>query len=191
MRRIFWITLIGAALASLGCVVPTLHPLFTEDDLVFDAQMIGPWAEDDETLWVFEKSSKPSYRLVIADNTEMSLFDAHLLQLGSHRFLDLYPRTGSLDETFHGSHLLPVHTFYKVSFEGDSLQLVPMALDWLEEMIEAGSIQVAHAWPEGDLLLTASTRELQELVLLFADDPAAFPVGDTDSLVIELQPAVL
>ncbi len=61
----------------------------------------------------------------------------------------------------------------------------------IAKRVERMSIQVAHAWPEGDLLLTAPTEELQELVLLFADDPAAFPAGDTDALVIELEPTVL
>lgn len=190
MRKLFWITLLGAALTNLGCVVPSLHPLFTENDLVFDARMIGPWIDDDEDFWVFEKSSKGSYRLTLVDEDEMSLFDAHLLELGPHRFLDLYPRTGSLDDSFRGLHLLPVHTFYKVAFEGGSLKLIALDIDWLEEEIETGRIEVAHAWPEGDLLLTASTEELQELVVMLVNDSEAFSEDD-DSFVIELDRTVL
>ena len=191
MRRLFWITLIGAALASLGCVVPSLHPLFTEEDLVFDAQMIGAWADEDEDTWAFEKSSGQGYLLTITEPKGSGTFDAHLLQLGTHQFLDLYPRAENLNDTFHDSHLVPVHTFFKVIFAAETLQLVPMNPDWLEERIEKGDVKVAHASREGDLLLTAPTEELQELVLAFADDPAAFPVGDTESLVIELERTTL
>jgi len=190
MRRIFWITLIGTALAGLGCV-PTLHPLFTEDDLVFDARIIGAWADEDEDTWAFEKSSGQGYLLTLTEPKGSDTFDAHLLQLGAHQFLDLYPRTENLDDTFYDSHLVPVHTFYKVIFEAATLQLVAMNPDWLEERIENGDVEVAHVWREGDLLLTAPTEELQELVLAFADDPAAFPVGDTESLVIELERTTL
>lgn len=191
MQRIFWITLISAALASLGCVVPSLHPLFTEEDLVFDPHLIGAWVDEDDDFWVFEKSSKGGYLLTVADRYELSSFDAHLLELGSHRFLDLYPRTSSVANSFHSSHLLRVHTFYKVDLENESLQLIPMSGDWLEEMIQEEAIHVAHAWPEGDLLLTAQTAELQELVLVFADDPTAFPTDATASAVIVLEQTIL
>lgn len=191
MRRVFWITLIAAALTSLGCVVPSLHPLFTERDLVFEPRIIGAWTDEDSDFWVFEKACQGGYRLAISDTLEMSLFDAHLLELGSHRFLDLYPRTEDSDDSFQAFHLLPVHTFYKVILDGESLLLVPMDLGWLEKEIESGALQVAHAWPEDELLLTAPTEDLQELVLLFADDPAAFPVDSTTSVAIELERTVL
>ena len=191
MRRLFWITLLGAALANLGCVVPSLHPLFTDNDLVFDPALIGPWEEGEESLWVFERSSGNSYQLILASEDEMSLFDAHLLQLGPHQFLDLYPQAASREDTLGGLHLLPVHTFCKLIWAGESLQLVPMNLGWLEEGIRSGSLELDHAWTDGELLLTAPTEELQSLVALHADDPAAFPENDPDSWAIELKPAVL
>lgn len=191
MRKIFWILLLAAALTNMGCVVPSLHPLFNDQELVFDPQMIGAWTDDDDSLWVFDKTSNGAYLLTVADTHELSMFDAHLLELDSHRFLDLYPRTESDEDSFRGLHLLPVHTFYKVRFEGETLLLIPMSQDWLEESIKSGVIEIPHAWNDGELLLTASTEELQKMVLLFAEDPEAFPVDPSEDWMIELEPTTL
>ena len=187
MRRFFWITLFGVALASLGCVVPSLSPLFTDDDLVFDAQLVGPWIDDDETLWLFEESARDGYRLIIVSAEETSLFDAHLLELGAHRFLDLFPHADSGGDSFRGLHLVPAHTFYRVDGQGDSRRLVTLDPDWLEEAITSGVVDIAHAWVDGQLVLTASTSALQDLVQSVADDPGAFPSDNETSLLIDLR----
>lgn len=43
----------------LGGCVPSLHPLFTENDLIFDANLVGKWAsmEPNETI-VFQQTKK-------------------------------------------------------------------------------------------------------------------------------------
>ena len=48
MKRRAFALAITAAILVTGCV-PTLHPLYTERDLTFDAALIGLWcgAEDD------------------------------------------------------------------------------------------------------------------------------------------------
>ena len=42
-------------MALAGCI-QTLHPLYTENDLTFDAALIGVWGEDNsKETWAFEK----------------------------------------------------------------------------------------------------------------------------------------
>ena len=36
------------AVALAGCI-PSLHPLFTEDDLIFEPKLLGTWAKSKET----------------------------------------------------------------------------------------------------------------------------------------------
>jgi len=38
----------GIALLISGCLQPSLHPLFTEKDLVFDPGLIGAWVAENE-----------------------------------------------------------------------------------------------------------------------------------------------
>jgi hypothetical protein len=82
---------IGAIFLT-GCI-PSLHPLFTGDDLVFDHRLIGVWAEaDSKEAWTFQKSGAKEYRLMTiyhpfaiggkAGGRRSDRFDAHLCRLG-------------------------------------------------------------------------------------------------------------
>lgn len=67
MNKCFW--LIGAVVlvALVGCV-PSLHPLYTDGDLVFNPALVGEWSEkDSEERWIFTKSGEKEYRLVYAE----------------------------------------------------------------------------------------------------------------------------
>ena len=57
----------------------------------------------------------------------------------------------------------------------DSLRFASLESDWLKEMIESGKLQIPHITQEGDVILTASAAELQQLVLRCAEDDGAFP----------------
>ena len=61
MRFLFVTLVCGIALLLTGCV-PSLHPLYTDADLIFEPQLIGLWAvdENDET-WRFEKDTDKGY----------------------------------------------------------------------------------------------------------------------------------
>ena len=62
-------TILFYCLAALlgGCVpIVSLHPLFTDDTLVFDQQLIGVWADEPETTWEFARST-PSDANVFPD----------------------------------------------------------------------------------------------------------------------------
>ena len=41
-----------------GCV-PTLNPIYTDKDLIFDPALLGTWGSDDpREKWVFEKTNE-------------------------------------------------------------------------------------------------------------------------------------
>ena len=168
----------GSLLLTAACV-PSLYPLYTDEDLVFDPAVVGTWIEDDDddATWTLEeRSSGPGYRLTIVEDDERMRFDARLVQLGDYRFLDIYPEEDSPDD-FLGSHFVAAHTFWKLSVEDETMRLVGLDPDWLEDGLEDGTLQVTHSrWghDRDDILLTATTSELQRLVVAYAEDAEAF-----------------
>ena len=61
-------TAAGLALTGLmlaGCV-PSLNPLYTEEDLIFEPKLVGVWAENAEAKerWTFEQAGEKDYRVI-------------------------------------------------------------------------------------------------------------------------------
>ena len=180
-------TLVSLSMVVLlaGCV-PSIHPLYTDEDLAFDPALLGSWEDSDE-IWVFEELGESGYRLTITQDGRPAVeFEARLLQLGSHRFLDLYPEEPPLESDFLKWHLLPVHTFYKFHQEADAVRLVGLDGEWLEEVIDRGLVDIGHERVDDGVLLTAPTEDLQALVLAHVDDPDAFRDSGPEAPVIDL-----
>lgn len=165
---------LAIALILTGCV-PSLHPLFTEEDLVFDGALLGAWVEKDgASTWVLKKSGDKAYELVYTEKGEPRSFQAHLAQLGPHRFMDIYPEEPNMKNELYKFHLIPAHTFSRVRLEGQVLRVQMLYDEWLHEMITARKVNIAHERLEDGILLTAPTRELQQFLRKYAEDPKAF-----------------
>ncbi len=179
---------LGTVLLTTACV-PSLYPLYTEEDVVFEPAAVGAWIDGDDT-WTFEKAGT-GYTLTIIEDGVSADFDAHIVQLGEHRFVDLFPEDEPLpDHDIYNSHIVPVHHFWKFSLEGDTMRLVGLDHEWLEDQLESGSVSLSHSrWGDNNdcILLTAQTPELQAFMVAHAGNPEAFPEGGPDDGVIELQ----
>ncbi|MBI4243291.1 MAG: hypothetical protein HY606_04295 [Planctomycetes bacterium] len=190
LSRILFI--IGISIFISGCV-PSLRPLLTEKDLTFKSALLGVWVDEDNNIWDFQKSGDKSYRLIYTQYSSPPFgtslpkegvpagFDVHLVQIGENLFLDIYPIGPDIKNDFYIFHLIPVHTFAKVQFENDILHIGMLDHDWIKNMIDKEKVSIKHERlgekPGVTILLTASTRELQEFVLKYAKDPEAFPMG--------------
>jgi hypothetical protein len=170
MREIATKMFLGMTLLLAGCV-PSLKPLYTEKDLVFEPGLVGVWAEkeDSEETWAFEKSGEKAYKLIYTQDGKTGEFKVHLLKLGDTLFLDLYPDDEGLARLnrndFYWSHWLPTHTFAKVRQIEPTLQMSFLNGDWLEKSVEKNPKAIRHERIDGDrIVLTASTKELQEFV---------------------------
>ncbi len=172
-----------------GCVpVMSLHPLYTEKDLVFDARLIGTWVEDSnkpDNVWEFKEFNEEDkvYRLIFTDNEgSKGSFEAHLTKLGKNLFLDLYPRETPWDEkdpnkvnwAYNTLFLIPTHTFIKVDFVGSVLKLQLTDDDAMKELLKENPNIVKHTFVEDKPVLTASTQELQAFVRKYADGKKLF-----------------
>ena len=114
----------------MGCVPLSLHPLYTEDKLVFEPSISGAWVgEDGEERWVFGKSGDKSYQMIIYPVTyisgkgtlgEPAEFKAHLVKLGDFLFLDICPEDYEIKNDMFELHLIPGHTFWEPGQAGFS-----------------------------------------------------------------------
>jgi len=174
MRSLKILILLGMAIFLSGCV-PSLHPLFTEKDLVFDPALVGTWVDQDgKNAWTFQKSGENAYELVYIENEEPAKFQAHLLKLGDFLFLDIFPEEAEMKNGLYKGLLIPAHGFSRIWIAGDSVQLAYLDPDWLKQMIDNKKVKIDHDFVDQTLILTAQTPDLQNFALKYAEDAKAF-----------------
>jgi hypothetical protein len=166
--------LLALTLFFVACV-PSLQPLYTAETTVFREELIGIWKEEPqkEDSWTFTKGENNTYKLTIREDNSSSILEAHLVKLGEHLFLDLYPASEPLENAkfgaFYRAALVPGHLIIKVKL-GEKLQLQLTEQERLSEFLKANPKALAHTFVEGDrLVLTATTAELQAFFKKHAD----------------------
>lgn len=186
--------LLSLTLGLTGCL-PSLHPLYTEDTLVFREELLGHWTDqqgEEESTWHFTRGEGKLYQLTHTDSKgKAGYFEVGLVQLGDQYFLDLYPdaRRTDLpeDEEFLKKpwflegmneltqfHLLPAHTFVRVRWEGALLQLEWLGSEWLDDLFKKKRTAIRHEEVDGQTVLTASTQELQKFLTKYGSEDRAF-----------------
>ena len=166
------------AALSQGCI-PSLHPIYTENDLIFDKALVGQWKDQDPNShrqWRFTSSNEESYRLVYGNSDgEQSVFHAHLARIQGTMFLDVQPEERELRaDPFFESHVILGHSFLHVERIQPQLRLRAMDPTWLEQHLEKNPEAIACEKLNGDIVITASTQELQRFVLRHVTTEGAF-----------------
>ena len=166
---------LGLVLLLTGCV-PSLHPLYTEEDLVYDPALVGTWTEEEsEDTWTFRKIGDTAYDLIYTEEGVPARFEAHLVKVGEFLFLDTYPGEPDIKNDFYLIHIIPAHIFLRIEIEGDVLRYAMLDLDWLKKMISEKKVDIGHEEMEGGILLTAPPKKLQAFLSKYAEDEKAFP----------------
>lgn len=157
-----------------GCV-PSLHPFYTEEDLIFESSLLGKWIEGEDT-WHFEQVGEKGYSLTLTDSAGKSgEFDVYLLRVQDHLFLDLYPKEPQLEAVdLYKGLLLKVHTVLYVEQIEPELQLRALNPSWLVKYLEEQPDAVAHEKVEDGVLLTAQPKQLQAFLIRHLETPDAF-----------------
>ncbi|MBN2320241.1 MAG: hypothetical protein JXR49_14245 [Acidobacteria bacterium] len=187
------------SILTTGCFVRSLHPIYTEQDIVFEPDLVGRWNDNDEALWAFSRGDGNSYDLVITDDEgHRDPFIAHLVKIEGNLFLDLLPRQTKLEGTeFYKSLFLPVHTFCYIKQIEPALQMCAPDPDWLEKLLAESPDAIRHekiqekiAVPppsgvespdaaqreriQAEIILTAPTKDLQAFLIEHLHDKGAF-----------------
>jgi len=175
-----------------GCIpIMSVHPLYTDSDIIFEEKILGTWVDDPnspETTWEFSRMDEPSnaYKLIFTDEEgRKGFFEAYLVKLQDKMFLDLFPGEipweledpNTADWPYNTFFLLPSHTFIKIDSIEPQLKLRTTSNSPMKEFLEEHPDAVEHILVEDRIVLTASTKELQAFILKYADDEKLFP-GD-------------
>ena len=198
------IILLVATIALLlsGCVVYSFYPLYTENDLFENDLLLGEWFEDDDQDVVFSGAGdswhfihpfigdkndgirdKKSYVLTLTSTengvVKESKFKVHVIKLAEEYFLDFYIDDYGDDDniTLSELHLVPVHTFAKLTVSDDKLEIRWFDPEWLEDLIKENKIRIHHEDNGDFILLTANPKELQKFVSKYVDSEDAFEDG--------------
>jgi hypothetical protein len=187
--------LIVAALAMI-CVFTTgcdsegypfamsAQPVYTPGDLEADSRLNGTWVDSEgDVAFSFregaEEGKEKVYTLVVTEkeegHEESGEFEAHLIRLGAVDFLDFYPRRIKEGSEFYRAHFLRAHAIARVEIRQDTIQLQFLSSSWLKAKTEDKSVDASWVKTEDAVLLTGATEEVQELLILYANDEEAFP----------------
>ncbi len=175
-------TLILLLMLGLAGCVPSLHPLYTPQTLVYDPAVVGTWQQED-SRWVFEgNADDKSYVLTIVEKEgPQSKLTAHLVEIDGHRFFDFYPADDAELEAgqWLKFHIIPVHLFFRVDKTDTTFRLAAMNPDEIGKMLEKKPDWIKHERIEdGRVVLTDTPEHLQRFVLegLQAEDFFGDPV---------------
>jgi hypothetical protein len=172
-----------------GCIpVISLHPLYTEKDVVVDKKLCGTWINDSgdsKTTWEFECIDEPknAYKLIFTDEDgKKGSFVAHMIKLENRLFLDIFPSElpwepedpNKMDWPYNSLFLIPAHTFVKIDSIEPRLKLRLTSESKMEELLKENPSAVEHTFVGDRIVLTASTKKLQAFVLKYADDKRVF-----------------
>ena len=196
MKKIIAAILITGIITLLSGCLSTLHPLFTEKDLVFDPRLIGSWnnGPDDNGSIVFARGSTENFRdlpqslqaiankayaVTMTDKDGEIKYYAFLSRIGNELYLDYYPAETSRQkqyDDFFKQHLVKLHSLYHVQFaQNQSLRIRQFDEGFLKNLINNKKIRISHeVMFDGSYLITASTEELQQYVLKYGDVPEAY-----------------
>jgi hypothetical protein len=192
--------ILTVALFFSGCVIWSFYPLYTEKNLFENDILTGTWIDGDSLQWKFEHPErgnpksidKKSYELHLTDyDKKKTTYNVHVIQLNGMYFLDFYiseiAGASSSDSdsnlNYWNLHVIPVHTFAKLTVTDNTLQINWFDGEWLREQIEVKKIKIRHEKNSESLLLTAKTADLQKLVVKYANTEAAFKDGLAITLV--------
>ncbi len=83
--------------------------------------------QDDLKLESKDEKSEPS---------ERAKFKAHLVKLKGSLFLDISTKDWGVKNTFYVMHMIPVHTFWRISIKKDEVGVEMLNPEWLKNMID-------------------------------------------------------
>lgn len=176
MRTIRFAAVLIPLLSLSACVpLPSVNPLWNEENAAYEPALAGTWiSEDNDEIITIVETGRNEYRMVYVSGNEASQYELHAVRLDGRLFLDLLPDRKLLEERLQGEAyvpLVPCHFFLRAVLGPDGLELAAMDDEAIGKRLDRGELEIpATNWADG-LLLTAQTDEIQAMVVRCADDP--------------------
>jgi hypothetical protein len=176
------------ALPLAGCIeeTPSLYPLFETSERLPGIE--GDWVEEDGNDRLKIIAAEDGYDLPLVDfelkvDGKPEPFDlrgrVRFGRLSDRWFADFTAadKTGDLDGT-NTLALWPVHVFARVNYTRGRLELARLKEAWLHDAVSSGRIYLEHKKVGEDMVLTASTEDLQRVLSDWAFLDEAFDTPD-------------
>lgn len=181
MKNMILLAVLGVLSALTGCTAPSIHPLVSDEVRITDPGLVGVWVKDDRDdrsryhvaeengryvlQWELAEPGKPVRRWAFA-----------LARLGEHVFADLTLTDDDADRVkdLYGTIVIVGHCFMRVKREGDRLSVWVINDEWLDKGLRSGALTLDHVRQDDDLVITASTPDLQAFFRRHASDPDAW-----------------
>jgi hypothetical protein len=174
MRNILKIFVVLGIASALTACAPSLHPFYTDRDVVFNEALLGVWINDSGEACKFTKSGDDHYELLVMDEKPVR-FEARLIELGGVTFLDLYPKPLGNESGIYPEGFVPAHRLARVTIGMDSFSIALMDSGWLNRLSDRNQLDLKHERINDDMIaLTAPMRELQAFALKHANNEEAF-----------------
>ena len=185
MKNTFYILFVSFLLLFLSSCLSTLYPIFHENDVVFNQQLLGSWKyiEDKKEKFIefrkipddrkseltasIKKISDKGYLVSRTDSLGVVLSQAFvfLAKIGKNYYLDYYPAEMPSQKgtnKFYKSHYVKIHMSYKIDFkDNDHFEMKRFEVAFLDKLIEDNKINIRHVIVEGSNVITASQEDLQ------------------------------
>ncbi|HEX7714625.1 MAG TPA: hypothetical protein VF531_11460 [Bacillota bacterium] len=177
---------VAMVLGITGCV-PSLQPLYTDEDLVTDSRLDGLWLEGEDlttgkakSTWNFQKiTDKQAYEAILTQDGKTSRFSVHLVKLGGNLFMDTYPMEMNLESAneYYKMHFIKGHIIARINFgEKNVLRVATLNYNWLARQYKDGKLTLPHEEVENQIILTGSIHELQQFLKEHGDDAFGEPI---------------
>ena len=198
MKKVSIIVGFAFLLIFLSSCLNTLHPIFTEKDLAYDPKFIGTWnterSGNKEKVVISNLATENSVELPgnistikqkgyfitwQDENGDTKQYIAFLERIGKHLYFDYYPAAKKEDrklDEFFGIHFVRMHTSYRVEFLNDgNFELSQLDGSFVKSLIDEKKIRISHETDaDGNITITASTKELQQYLLKYGDESSAY-----------------
>ncbi len=169
MKRTFLMLTAAGSLFAAGCIPLSIHPAYSDAELVFEPALVGSFADGAER-WNFAQQDERSYVLTVTENGEKSPhYEVHLARVGELLLMDFYPEPSEakVDE-YLGTLLMPLHTFALVETIEPDLVLRTLNMQFVEKLLKENPGALEHEVEKDNLIITASTGEIQAFVTKYA-----------------------
>ncbi len=185
-KTLIAIATIGILLFTTACVTTTLHPIYERNQLIQLSEFEGEWIST-RSVWTIKKDMGNSYKLSYKEcddpineprqysSCTIADFKVHLIKLGDDYYADFRPTEYLNSENqFLQYHIRSLHSFARINANKERLQFEFMDNQWLFDYLSTNKESIAHVKSEQDVILTASTQELQKFIISHKDNEEAY-----------------
>lgn len=199
MKKVSFLLAFTFLVIFLSSCLRTLHPIFTIKDIVYEPKLLGTWKTDNQGTNGFaiitnlavnnaielpekisaikQKGYLFSYQDEEGKATEQYI--GFLARIGKHLYFDYFPANKKGNKTvdeFFASHFVKMHTSYRVEIsKNGGFELSQLDESYLTKLIDEKKIRLSHEKDaNGNIVITASTHELQQYIIKYGDEPGAY-----------------